>query len=592
MEEQTTATIDLGHPFAIILTLVPALINFGLFSFAAFYLPKNRLNITFTLFVLMLGFWQLAEGFMHMSASAETALQWYRVSSVPSLGVCVLQIVLALLLTGWDEKIPPIVYYVVLGIPGLLLLMLLTDQLDHYRISSSALWHWVASPQLSFYTDVFYISLSVYSVGALGIFTVYFIKSRKLNIKRQQALLLLIGCSAPVIGGIIGEVLLPLVFHVDSMPVTTPLITVYSVTALIAIRRYGLLDYSPLHQLERVLKTMNEGIVIVDNSQQIVYTNEQFSHLAQYSADELRGHTLTSFAADDASKATLRHVYEQRRQNISGRYQLQVIRKDGMPIWLNVSGFPYLDKGGNIIGSVGMTTDITELMNTQLELKKKINDLNIFFYKTAHDFKTPIASMQGLLDVYSKDDNVDELLHYMKLCVKNLQQIVSRVSQLSVIQQKQVVTAELDVEEILNKTIRELETENGKTAKIDLQLEETTVVSELFLLTSILKNLIDNAMKYTHPGRETLITVSLSEKTDMYEWVVKDNGAGISPDIQKKIFDMFYRGNDKSKGAGLGLYIVKSAVEKLHGSISVKSEAGIGAEFTLLLPVAEPGFSE
>jgi len=60
---------------------------------------------------------------------------------------------------------------------------------------------------------------------------------------------------------------------------------------------------------------------------------------------------------------------------------------------------------------------------------------------------------------------------------------------------------------------------------------------------------------------------------------------GIDQPSQEKIFDMFYRGNDKSKGAGLGLYIVKSAVEKLNGSITVKSKLGEGSEFTVLLPV-------
>jgi len=586
MGEHVTGFIDVGHPFAILFTLVPALINLVIFVYVALYLPKNPLNITFTLFVLLLAFWQLSEGMMHVSLNPVSSLKWYHVTSIPSLGVCALEVVFALQFAEWHKKIPPIIYYAFLAIPGLLLMLMLNSQMDDYTISSSALWNWVASPRASAFTDVFYLALTVYSLTALFIFFFYYLRVRNIDVKRQQALLLLIGFSVPVLGGIVGEVILPLLFGMDDVPVTVPLVTVFSVLALIAIRRYGLLDYSPLNQVERVLQTMNEGIVIVDKTNTIMYVNDKFLELTYYSEAELLGKKAAYYLADDISRNTLEEAYKLRQQNISNRYQIQVQRKDGSMIWLNVAGFPYLDDAGNVVGAVGMTTDITELMHTQMQLKKKINDLNIFFYKTAHDFKTPIASMQGLLDVYSKDDNIEELLHYVKLCVKNLSQIVSRVSQLSVIQQQQVVKAEINVRTLLDKILRDLKQENVpvKEVRFDVQLQSDTMVTELFLLSSILKNLIDNGIKYSDANRPSFVSIEFTIEAGMYKFVVKDNGIGIPADIQEKIFDMFYRGNDKSKGAGLGLYIVKSAVEKLNGSITVKSELGEGSVFTVLLP--------
>ncbi|MCW3084194.1 MAG: hypothetical protein JWP12_1560 [Bacteroidetes bacterium] len=586
MGQHTLGPFNLDHPFAIIFTLLPALINFAIFLYVSFSLPKNKLTATFSLFVLMLAVWQLIEGISHNSISSETAAQWFRISGIPTTGVMVFEVFFALQLAGWYRKVPPALYYIFLILPGFLFLMQVAGRLDNYDMSTSSLWNWIASPTPSVSTDLFYLWISLMSMTTLVIFFLHYLNVRTINIKRQQAFLLLIGFSIPVVGGIIGEMIIPLYFHHASIPVTTPLITAFSIAALIAIKRYGLLEYSPIHQWEKVLKNMSEGVIISDNEGKIVYANEKFCELLNYSSAELMGRTALSLISDATSRIIYEEATHERQSKTSSQYQVLVDKKGDGQLWVNANGFPYLDKAGNVVGSVGVVTDVTELMKTQLELRKKNNDLNVFFYKTAHDFKTPIASMQGLLEYYSKDDNIEELLHYIKLCVKNLSLIVSRVSQLSVIQQQKVITAEIDCSQQVERLLRELENENPNFSdvKIIQNIECEKIVSELFLLNSILKNLIDNSIKYADPDKtDPFVSISIREHAGMYELIVKDNGQGIPQDIQEKIFDMFYRGNDKSKGAGLGLYIVKSAVEKLNGSISVKSGLKEGSEFTVLL---------
>ncbi len=588
MGQHIIGPFNLDHPFAIIFTLVPALINFAIFLYVSFSLPKNKLTATFSLFVLMLATWQLADGISHNSLSSGTAAQWFRMSGIPTTGVMVFEVFFALQLAGWYRKVAPVFYYIFLIIPGFLFLMQVAGQLDQYEMTISPLWNWVASPKPGVYTDLFYLWISLMSVTTLIIFLLHYLNVRTINVKRQQAFLLLIGFAIPVVGGIISEVLLPLYFHLHSIPLTTPLITTFSVAALIAIKRHGLLEFSPVHQWEKVLKNMSEGVIISDNEGMIVYANEKFCELVNYSSQELLGRTALSLISDETSRIIYEEATHERQSRKSSQYQVLVDKKGEGQLWVNANGFPYLDKAGNVIGSVGVVTDVTELMKTQLELRKKNNDLNVFFYKTAHDFKTPIASMQGLLECYSKDDNIEELLHYIRLCVKNLSTIVSRVSQLSVIQQQKVITAEINCKEQLERLLRELENENPTFSEIEIRknIESEKMVSELFLLNSILKNLIDNGIKYADTEKNNpFISISIREDAGMYELIVKDNGQGIPQDIQEKIFDMFYRGNDKSKGAGLGLYIVKSAVEKLNGTISVKSGLKEGSEFTVLLPV-------
>jgi signal transduction histidine kinase len=85
------------------------------------------------------------------------------------------------------------------------------------------------------------------------------------------------------------------------------------------------------------------------------------------------------------------------------------------------------------------------------------------------------------------------------------------------------------------------------------------------------------------PGHEAYIKVSSRKQNNAVLINVEDNGEGIRPELQGRIFDMFYRGNENSKGSGLGLYIAKEAAMKIHGNISVRSEYGKGSVFTVEL---------
>lgn len=164
------------------------------------------------------------------------------------------------------------------------------------------------------------------------------------------------------------------------------------------------------------------------------------------------------------------------------------------------------------------------------------------------------------------------------------------MSQLSAIQQKKITVSRINCKEELDKIINEIKNEYpfAENFRINLNTEVGYMVSEKFLIGLILKNLIENAVKYYDENKEnTVIDVYIGINNDHYKILVNDNGQGIQPEIQERIFEMFYRGNERSKGSGLGLYIVKSAVEKLNGTVNVKSEAGSGTAFKVIIPVSE-----
>jgi signal transduction histidine kinase len=101
-----------------------------------------------------------------------------------------------------------------------------------------------------------------------------------------------------------------------------------------------------------------------------------------------------------------------------------------------------------------------------------------------------------------------------------------------------------------------------------------------------LSNLFSNAIKFQKRISEQTpcLNVSISTDNNKLKLVVADNGEGIQPEMKEKIFDMFFRGNSKSYGSGLGLYIAKESAITLGGSISVESEYGKGTTFILELP--------
>jgi signal transduction histidine kinase len=129
---------------------------------------------------------------------------------------------------------------------------------------------------------------------------------------------------------------------------------------------------------------------------------------------------------------------------------------------------------------------------------------------------------------------------------------------------------------------------NHKKEGVDIKTS-INVTNDLFtdetLLTSALQNLLDNAVKYKNT--RAIQPYAMIEAHNYKEGVaisISDNGCGTPKEMQDKIFDMFFRGNEKSTGSGLGLYMVKKAVEKLNGDINFTSEVGVGSVFTLYLP--------
>lgn len=217
------------------------------------------------------------------------------------------------------------------------------------------------------------------------------------------------------------------------------------------------------------------------------------------------------------------------------------------------------------------------------QLQKANAELDRFVYSASHDLRAPLSSLLGLIEVAKLDHTgMDHYLDMMKNKIHVLEDFIKEIISYS-------RNARMDVRKQpvkLKKTVEEVtEALTFSVGNPDISIENL-VADDLVLHTDsmrlkiVLSNLIDNSLKYRDANKEKpFIRIEALEKDDVKVIVVKDNGLGIDQLYIDKIFNMFFRASEQSKGSGLGLYIVKETLNKINGSIKVESSLGSGTTF-------------
>lgn len=235
-----------------------------------------------------------------------------------------------------------------------------------------------------------------------------------------------------------------------------------------------------------------------------------------------------------------------------------------------------------------LTTTLETVQEQSKLIEAKNAELDGFFYRVSHDLKGPISSMQGLYNLAKlevKDPTGLMFLDRKHEQVQRLNDIISGLIELTKLQGSALTLQKVDFNKLVNECLATYSGNEKFQAieirkHIDLNLE---FHSEWTLINAIVQNLIENAIKYS--GRKNpFVQIRIEKVPDGLQISVKDNGNGISAEHQAKIFEMFYRATSDEPGSGLGLYILKRSVDRLKGTVEVKSEPGLGTEFLVKLP--------
>ncbi|MEO7991115.1 MAG: MASE1 domain-containing protein [Chryseolinea sp.] len=229
------------------------------------------------------------------------------------------------------------------------------------------------------------------------------------------------------------------------------------------------------------------------------------------------------------------------------------------------------------------------LHKTNNELSKRNTELDNFVYSVSHDLRAPIASVLGLINLAKKDKDAAMKDMYLDMVHKSaLQQdnFIREILDQSRNSRLEVKREEILFEPLIEETFNQLRfaTSTGKSVEKVINVhQEKPFYSDRWRLKVILNNIISNAIRYRN-GRDPVIRVDVDIQEHAVTLAIKDNGKGIEKDHLPNVYKMFYRATDDGAGSGLGLYIVKETIEKLHGKINIESEIGIGTTVKMEIP--------
>jgi two-component system, OmpR family, phosphate regulon sensor histidine kinase PhoR len=339
------------------------------------------------------------------------------------------------------------------------------------------------------------------------------------------------------------------------------------------------------NELEAVFSSMVEGVIAVDLEERIISMNQAAAGIFGCKTQDVQGRTI---------QETIRNPNLQRlvSETLSSEQPVQkdIIFYSTGEIILNGLGTVLRDSMGTKVGGLVVLNDVTRL-------RKLENIRKDFVANVSHEIKTPITAIKGfvetLLDGAAKNaEDADRFLAIIQKHVGRLEAIVEDLLSLSRIEEEaekeEISLDEHPIKEVLNAAIQVCQVKSDpKNIGLNLACRDDLKGKiNPALLEQALVNLIDNAVKYSEPGKD--VNVETEERDGEMLIHVQDQGCGIERRHLDRLFERFYR-VDKARsrtlgGTGLGLAIVKHIMLAHGGRVSVKSQPGVGSTFTLHLP--------
>jgi len=359
-------------------------------------------------------------------------------------------------------------------------------------------------------------------------------------------------------------------------------------------------------KLRLILETIPVGLSVSDLNGKIIQVNKAAIRLSGFSEKELVGRKYLDFIGNN-DKDKVKQLREEAVKSGVNRDQECILhRKDGSEFPARLSGAPIKDAAGKTIGTLAMIEDITKNRQVEEEHKKVIEYRELDRLRTdllstvSHELRTPLAGIKGyttlLMDYYNKLKRTQkwESLVAIDSSTDRLTDLIDHLLDISRMDSGlfKLKLQPINLNELLTAAMNEAKLRSPKfmfKKKIDKQLPRVT--GDPQRLRQVIDNLIDNAVKYSKEG--TVITLRTEVRPEEVLVSISDQGMGIPATELTKIFDRFYRIEERLQkdpgGLGLGLSLCKSLVEAHCGKIWVESEIGKGSTFYFTIPLKKIG---
>jgi PAS domain S-box-containing protein len=354
-----------------------------------------------------------------------------------------------------------------------------------------------------------------------------------------------------------------------------------------------------------VLENMELGLMEVGVDGRIARVYDRFCAMTGYTKEELLGKDAIETVLVPEFKDTLLQQDQSRMKGQTGVYEVQLKRKDGKHIWVLISGAPFYDDKGEVIGSLGIHYDISDrkelARKLEIERAKAVKAQQAeqnFLANMSHEIRTPLNAIIGMTHLL-KDSKLDvkqeEYIEILDTSASLLKGLVSDILDISKIDSgmAEINLSNFDLKEVASRLVK---TFSIRTADKDITLSSsiindgnTIVESDRQWLNQILINLISNAIKFTSEG-EVNLKIERLKSEDFYHtyyFEVTDTGIGMSQDEVATIFTEFKQANTTVRkdygGSGLGLSIASRLVTLLGGELEVESKEDEGSRFYFTL---------
>jgi PAS domain S-box-containing protein len=382
---------------------------------------------------------------------------------------------------------------------------------------------------------------------------------------------------------------------------------------LARVRREAHEKLSAAHdRLQTVLNSISDGLVVFDKDWRYTYLSEQAARILGRSVDELLGRCVW----DIFPKAKGTKFYESHHRAVETGKVVQIEEYYPEPLnkWLECHCYP------SDLGLSVYFHDITERKQAEealqeahaqladkakhleslvqqrtAKLSETIGDLEAFSYSIAHDMRAPLRSLQGfssiLLSEYegALDAEGRNYLKRIAIAAGRMDKLIRDVLNYSRVIRNDLPLEKVDVSRLLEGIVETYPGLGHDEVSIKVAKPLPVVLGNEAMLTQVFSNLLGNAVKFVAPGVEPKIEIWAEPEGSRVRLFVKDNGIGIEADQQQKIFDMFQQVEKVPDSTGIGLAIVKKAIERMGGMVGVQSELGHGSTFWVELNLSDAG---
>ena len=347
------------------------------------------------------------------------------------------------------------------------------------------------------------------------------------------------------------------------------------------------------NKLEAVLMSIVNGVVVCDNNDNVVLLNGHAKELLELEGDELLNSNIQQYVDTEGEYCFSEKIDEYKN--------LSMEEKTSKPIIFNVTIggrilksiiSPMFTRNNDYVGYIIVLIDVTR--ETEMDQMK-----SQFISNVSHELRTPVTVLRSYIDTlynYGEEFDIEtqkEFIGTLNTEIVRLNRMVNDILDFSRLDSNaKIEKSENDISQLVDSCVSQVEVLlKDNNLKIDVQKDKEypLLMFNYDAISRALINYLSNAIKYA--PQDSTITVKLFNEVDKNQVTVtvKDEGCGIAPEHQKKVFERFFRVENKThsvKGTGLGLHLVKTTIEKHHyGNVFIQSQLGQGSTFGFSLPI-------